>query len=402
MNKTENFQVPAGFRCAGVTAGLKKSGLRDLALVVTDRPAVAAGVYTQNVIRAASIDWNRSITPTDQFRGLVVNSGNANACTGAQGVADNRAMAGELAKHIGAVDTQVCVLSTGVIGRLMPMPVVLNGIQSAISKLGCEPVNFDAASRAIMTTDKFSKTAHSTISVGGFDSRISAMAKGAGMIGPNMATMLSVMMTDVLLKPNDAKGLLQRVADRSFNCISVEGHTSTNDALLLVASGAASESRSPLSGNALDQFEAELTRLAIELATQIPSDGEGATHLIAIEVTGATNRTDADRIARSIANSALVKTAILGGDPNWGRIVSAAGYCGVQFDPLEVSLQINGIELFRAGTPIPFEAKHVSDAIKSKFETQIQLRVGFGPGAAQHWTSDLTVDYVRFNSEYTT
>jgi glutamate N-acetyltransferase / amino-acid N-acetyltransferase len=402
MNKMEGFQLPQGFRCAGVTAGLKKSGLSDLALIVTDQPAVAAGVYTQNVIRAASIDWNRSITPTNQFRGLVVNSGNANACTGAQGIADNQAMAAELAKHIGAFDSQICVLSTGVIGRLMPMPTVLAGIQSAVSCLGRESVHFDAASRAIMTTDKFCKTSHSTIVLGGSEMRIAAMAKGAGMIGPNMATMLSVMLTDALLRPDAARDLLQRVADRSFNCISVEGHTSTNDALILVASGASRDRHQPLNGSDLDQFEAELTRLAIELATQIPSDGEGATHLISIEVTGASNHADADRIARSIANSALVKTAILGGDPNWGRIVSAAGYCGVQFDPVEVSLRINGIELFRAGTPIPFEAKQVSEAIQNKFETQIQLWVGTGSGSAQHWTSDLTVDYVRFNSEYTT
>jgi glutamate N-acetyltransferase/amino-acid N-acetyltransferase len=401
MNEQPSFKLPAGFQYAGITAGLKKSGLSDLALVVADRPAVAAGVYTQNLIRAASIDWNRSITPTTDFRGLVVNSGNANACTGVQGIEDNRAMAAALARQIGAVDQQICVLSTGVIGRLMPMPMVLEGIQLAVSSLGRDPKHFEAASRAIMTTDRFCKTAHATLAVGGVEARISAMAKGAGMIGPNMATMLSVLTTDAALDAKTSQGILRRVADRSFNCISVEGHTSTNDALLLIASGAA-PSRHPLSGEDLDRFENELTKLAIKLATQIPRDGEGATHLIAIEVFGAASSGDADKIARAIANSALVKTAILGGDPNWGRVVSAAGYCGVRFDPSEVSLHINGFELFRAGTPIAFDARQISEAIKNQFETSIQLRVGSGSASAQHWTCDLTVDYVRFNSEYTT
>jgi glutamate N-acetyltransferase/amino-acid N-acetyltransferase len=231
------------------------------------------------------------------------------------------------------------------------------------------------------------------------------MAKGAGMIGPNMATMLAILMTDAKLTPEIAQPMLQRIADRSFNCISVEGHTSTNDALLLVASGSvrAELDRSDLEeAGFVSTLESELTRLAIELATKIPSDGEGATHLIEIQVTGADTDSDADRIARSVANSALVKTAILGGDPNWGRIVSAAGYCGVAFEPAKVSLHLNGFELFRAGTPVPFNAKEVSDSIRSNFSTRVDLKIGNGDGNAKHWTSDLTIDYVKFNSEYTT
>jgi glutamate N-acetyltransferase / amino-acid N-acetyltransferase len=416
--------LPLGFRWAGVTAGLKKSGLSDLALVTTDAPAVAAGVYTQNVIRAASIDWNRAITPTAHFRGLVINSGNANACTGEQGIADNRAMAGSLTEPLSAAVDQILVLSTGVIGHLLPMPKVVAGIEKGVRNLGRSFVHFEAASQAIMTTDRFRKTALSSFEVDGQTIRIAAMAKGAGMIGPNMATMLAVMMTDAKLTPGIAQAMLTRIATRSFNCISVEGHTSTNDALLLIASGNVSsriernnfdsEHRaSPafvenrLESEAMEEkvlalLEAQLTRVAVELATKIPADGEGATHLINIRVSGAASDAEADRMARSIANSPLVKTAILGGDPNWGRIVSAAGYCGVAFNPAEVSLHLNAFELFRAGTPLPFEASTVSQSIKSNFETEIDLRVGEGRGSAQHWTSDLTIDYVKFNSEYTT
>jgi glutamate N-acetyltransferase/amino-acid N-acetyltransferase len=276
-----------------------------------------------------------------------------------------------------------------------------------VSNLGRSFEHFEAASHAIMTTDRYPKTALASFEIGGSTVKIAAMAKGAGMIGPNMATMLAIMMTDANLTPEIAQSMLTRIANRSFNCISVEGHTSTNDALLLISSGASLaeghlDGSEVLNGDALARIESELTRLAIELATKIPSDGEGATHLIHISTSGASSDSDADRIARSIANSALVKTAILGGDPNWGRIVSAAGYCGVTFNPVELSLQLNGIELFRAGTPLPFDASQVSHSIKSNFETRIELCVGTGTGQARHWTSDLTIDYVKFNSEYTT
>ncbi len=194
--------------------------------------------------------------------------------------------------------------------------------------------------------------------------------------------------------------MLQRVADRSFNRVSVEGHTSTNDAMLLLASG--DNDSSKLSTSELADFESELTEICIELAKQLPADGEGASHLIAITMAGAADDGDAEQIARSIAQSALVKTAIAGADPNWGRIVSAAGYAGVRFAPEELTLSINGFELFRKGTPVDFDTRAVSDSIRSNFETRLELSVGSGSGSAQHWASDLTVEYVRFNSEYHT
>ena len=395
-----SLHLPAGFRYAGVPCGIKPSGKPDLMLIVTDQPATAAGVYTQNVVRAASIDWNRTVTPTDQARAVVCNSGNANACTGTKGADDNRAMAAHVAEATGANDNQVCVLSTGVIGHLLPMDCVSAGIADAAEKLTAGEEAFSAASQAILTTDNGPKTVTTTFMIEGQPVTIAGMAKGAGMIGPNMATMLGIITTDASLTPALAQELLTDAADQSFNCISVEGHTSTNDALILLASGASPADLS--SESAIESFRAELVKLCIELATKIPADGEGATHLIDIEVTGAADDRDADKIARAIAGSNLVKTAITGGDPNWGRITSAAGMCGVKFPADKLSLAINGVEIFRSGQPLAFDAAGLSQQITGNFETQIHVSVGDGSGRNRHWTSDLTVDYVNFNSLYTT
>ncbi len=394
------MSLPIGFQFAGICCGLKPSGNLDMAVVATRDPCVAAGVYTQNVVRAASIDWNRAITPSDDFRGLVINSGNANACTGLQGSQDNQQMAVELAKAIHANPDQCGVLSTGVIGEMLNMQKVVPGIVSAVAQLGASRGDFDLASRAILTTDKSCKTAQSILELNAAEIRIAAMAKGAGMIGPNMATMLAVILTDAELDSASAQLLLERVVAKSFNCISVEGHTSTNDAVILLASGASKAGR--LGTSELRELEAELTSTCVDLAKMIPADGEGASKLISISIDGAANDESADAIARCIAQSALVKTAVSGCDPNWGRIVSAAGYSGVHFDPEKSSLRVNGFELFRNGTPVEFKAGEVSEAIRTAFETTIEFSIGTGPGSAQHWTSDLTVDYVRFNSEYHT
>ena len=226
------------------------------------------------------------------------------------------------------------------------------------------------------------------------------MCKGAGMIGPNMATMLAIVLTDAALTPADAQRVLAAAADESFNCISVEGHMSTNDTMLLLASGAAAST--PLAGADLEIFQQALTETSIELCKQIPDDGEGATHLICITVNGCKTRDEARRIAQTIANSALVKTAIAGGDPNWGRIVSAAGYAGVPFDPTGVDLAITGHPIFAQGTPLPFDAKTVSRAIKDQRDTNVVLTFREGAASIRFWTSDLTVDYVKFNADYTT
>ena len=395
-----NVVLPLGFKYSGVKCGIKESGALDLAIISTDKNSVAAGVYTQNIVRAASIEWNEAITPTNQFRALVINSGNANACTGKQGATDNQQMAAQVADLVGAAAEQVCVLSTGVIGHPLPMEKISPGIAQAASEADSTRDKFELASQAILTTDKGPKTVTKSVTFGDKKVQLASIAKGAGMIGPNMATMLAVMTTDAQLSPDVAQELLAQAADKSFNRISVEGHTSTNDAMLMICTG---DSGVEVSQPAeINQFAAALNDACIELAKQIPADGEGSTHLVTIEVSGAQTDRDADQVARTIAASALVKTAITGADPNWGRIVSAAGYAGVPMEVEQTDLRLNGHYVFRGGRPIEFDAQTVSGSMADNFETLIQLKIGSGSGSATHWTSDLTVDYVRFNSEYTT
>jgi glutamate N-acetyltransferase/amino-acid N-acetyltransferase len=401
------IHVPLGFRFAGLHAGIKKNPQKeDFTLVHCPDGAVAAGVYTQNLVFAAPVALDRARTPSADIRVLAVNSGNANACTGERGLADAHAMARAAAAAVGASEQQALVMSTGVIGVFLPMDKIAAGATAAAAKLGGDEAAFLAAARGILTTDKGMKIASRSLQLGGREVRLAGMCKGAGMIGPNMATMLGIVTTDAALAPVDAQTALRAAVDESFNCISVEGHMSTNDTVLLLSSGKgggpAGASPSPLTGSDLANFTTGLRDLCIELAKQIPDDGEGASHLITIEVQGARTREDARRIAQTIANSALVKTAVAGGDPNWGRIVSAAGYAGVPFNPAGVGLVVNGHRLYEGGAPVAFDAKTVSAAIKGSRETSIVLTLREGPASLRFWTSDLNVDYVRFNADYTT
>ncbi len=394
------MNLPSGFKFSGVSCGIKASGKKDIALITSDVPAVAAGVYTQNVVRAASIDWNRQITPTDHLSAIIVNSGNANACTGEEGFRNNQKMAFETANAIDCTSGQVCIMSTGVIGQQLPMDLVAKGIKRAGNELGSGDSDFDSACEAILTTDKGTKTAFRSFEFEGETVRLAGMAKGAGMIGPNMATMLGIVVTDASLTPPVAQDILKRVADKSFNCISVEGHTSTNDSLVLMANG---QSPAPMKHwKALHAFTDSLTELCVELATQIPADGEGASHLISIKVSGAENDADADTVARSVAMSNLVKTAVAGADPNWGRITSAAGLTSVRFEPDELCLSINGSSIFEKGQPVAFDEQKLSQSMAENFEAKVEIRIGSGAGEAMHWTSDLNEAYVKFNSLYTT
>ena len=399
------MKIPRGFKFGGLACGIKAPGKKDLALICTQQPAVAAGVYTQNVVCAASIDWNRSITPSAEFRAVVVNSGNANACTGQQGAKDNQTMAGLVAQSLStdAVSVKlesVAVLSTGVIGHALPMDALSTGIAAVSDSVGDSQQSFIDAAEAIMTTDQGRKVASREVQIGGESIAVVGLAKGAGMIGPNMATMLGVICTDANVRLDQAAAMIKSAADRSFNRISVEGHTSTNDALILICSGQAGNSIENESD--LSILQQAIDQVCLETAKLIPADGEGATHLVEIQISGANSDADAERIARTIAGSNLVKTAITGADPNWGRIVSAAGYAGVPMGLSQTRLELNGFPIFDQGEPLTFDAKQVSDAIKNSFETTVSLVVGAGAGKAIHWTSDLTVDYVRFNSEYTT
>ena len=400
------MQLPKGFRFAGVSAGIKsRAGAKDVTLIVSDTPCTAAGVYTTNLIVAAPVVLSRSRTPSANIRGIVVNSGNANACTGQQGDLDaaemTRLAAANLPQELHAHAEDFLVMSTGIIGRKLPMAKIQSGIEQAAKHLGNTQAHFLDACDGIMTTDAFRKTAHRSIRSSKGSHSIVGMCKGAGMIGPKMATMLAIVVTDAPIDAIVAQRILQAAANRSFNCISVEGHMSTNDSLVLLAQ-APSKSVEALNDTELADFEAALTELCIELAKKIPDDGEGATHLIEICIKGANTQADADAIARNIALSNLVKTAITGGDPNWGRIVSAAGYAGVPIQPKRTALKINGLPLFDAGEPLAFDAKQVSESIRASKLTLIELDVGLGPGSATHWTTDLNTEYVRFNSEYTT
>jgi len=398
--------LPLGFRFAGVPSSIKsRPGARDVTLIVSDRPCVAAGVYTTNQIVAAPVVVSRSRTPSKSIRGVVVNSGNANACTGIRGYQDAIEMSRLAASAIDPTGSltpeQFVVMSTGVIGRFLPMDKVKSGIHSAAKELAATEQGFLNACDGILTTDIARKVAERKFEIGSSPTHIVGMCKGAGMIGPKMATMLAILITDAPLEPAQAQRLLQSVANKSFNCISVEGHMSTNDTLVMLAAQPTAECPALQGADEL-LFAKHLCELAIELAKKIPDDGEGATHLIEIRIAGANTDADADAVARNIALSNLVKTAITGGDPNWGRIVSAAGYAGVPIRPDFTALKINGIPLFDKGEPLPFDASAVSRSIKATKLTEIDLQVGLGPGAATHWTTDLNTEYVRFNSEYTT
>jgi glutamate N-acetyltransferase/amino-acid N-acetyltransferase len=393
-------RLPQGYQAAGVYSGVKRNPDKlDLSLIVSERPAVAAGVFTQNLVFGAPVKLNRERTPSDSIRAVVINSGVANACTGAQGEADARSMATKVAQVCRYDDQQVLVMSTGVIGELLPMEKICAGIEAAAAQLRSDEAALIAAAQGMMTTDTRHKICSREFELDRMMG-ITGVAKGAAMIGPNMATMLSVVMTDAPISIDDAQAGLKEAVDESFNCISVDGHMSTSDTVLLLANGAAGGE--VLSGSALSKFQATLVEVCESLAQSIPADGEGATHLVTIEVHGCRTRGEAVEIARTVADSPLVKTAVAGNDPNWGRIVSAAGYAGVAFDPRKVSLLVNGMLLYEHGTPREFDKAAASASIKAKRDTSIVLLFEEGEASARFWTTDLTAEYVRLNADYHT
>lgn len=396
----QDTKLPRGFRFAGVKCGVRPDRDRlDLALVVSDRPATAAGVFTQNRVCAAPVIVCRERLPTDDARGFVVCAGNANACTGEQGLADAHEMAAAAANQVGCDERQMLVASTGVIGRMLPMPKINSGIEMAAEVLCSTPGAFRDVTQAIMTTDTRSKVVFRSMKAGGGEIRIAGFAKGAAMIGPNLATMLAFVLTDAGTEPVHLQDALVRAADRSFNCVTVEGHTSTNDSLIVMANGA---SEKQLSGADVEQFDSILAEVCTDLAKMIAGDAEGAKHMVTVEVEGLASDDDARRIAKTVAESALVKTAIYGGDPNWGRFVSAAGYAGVHFEESELSCWLGDIQLYAEGAPLPFDASTASAYLKTNRDVTVRLRFSIGSGRCTFWTCDLTPEYVRLNGEYTT
>lgn len=390
------WPIPDGYRFAGVVSRLRSEpDRRDLALIVSDRPAACVGVFTQNRVSAAPVQLCRERLPRADARGVVICSGNANACTGEQGYRDACRMAELVAVHLGCSAEQILVASTGVIGRPLPMPILEVGIPVAVDRLEHSSQAVDDAAHAILTTDTVIKVADRTLGRG---IHLLGIAKGAAMIGPNLATMLAFLVTDAAIDVDNLQMVLRRAADHSFNRISVEGHTSTNDTVLLFANG----SGPPLSGPSLAEFAAAVEDVCIELAKAIARDAEGAQHFVTIQVEGCRNESEAVTLAKAVAHSALVKAAIYGADPNWGRIVSAAGYAGVAFAESDLSLWLGDLLLYRQGTPMPFDAAAASAYLRQHREVTIRIKLSSGSGSCTFWTCDLTPDYVRLNADYTT
>jgi len=390
--------APAGFRAAGIAAGIKANGALDLALVASDLPARAAAVFTTNKAVAAAVIVSREHLAASggTVRAIVVNSGCANACTGEAGLAAARAMTTDTARLVGCHAEQVLVASTGVIGVQLPLEKIRAGIPQAFNALAAD--QGPSAARAIMTTDPFPKEAATKITLGGRDVVVGGMAKGSGMIEPMLATMLGFVTTDAAAAPALLDRALREAVDESFNAITVDGDCSTNDCVMLMANGA--------SGVMIDEatypaFVEGLTAVCRELALGIVRGGEGATKLVTVRVTGAASPGDARRAAKVIANSLLVKTAIHGGDPNWGRLICAAGRAGVAFDQSRAAVTIGSTVLFEHGQPFDDRAPEAAEYLKGK-ELSVGVDLGAGSAESTVWTCDLSAEYVRINADYRT
>lgn len=387
---------PAGFRAAGLHCGIKREK-PDLALLVSEVPASVAGVFTTNKVKAAPVRYTQAAVAGGRAQAVVVNSGNANACTGEAGLADAAEMARLAGAALGIDPGLVLVASTGVIGVPLPMEAIRGGIPRAARALAPEGTS---AAEAIRTTDRFAKTAAVRLDIGGVPVTIGGMAKGAGMIHPNMATTLGFLTTDAALPPAVLRLALTRAIADSFNSITVDGDTSTNDSVLLLANGRAGGP--PITnGSELKRFTAGLTAVASELAKMVVRDGEGATRLVAIEVSGAISDAEAHQAAMTVANSLLVKTALHGGEPNWGRILAALGRAGVEMAEEKTDVLFGELEVVRGGLGVPGVWNAAASALEAK-EITVKIRLGIGGGAARVWTCDLSEEYVRINGSYTT
>jgi glutamate N-acetyltransferase/amino-acid N-acetyltransferase len=401
---TGGVATAKGFRAAGISAGIKATKRLDLALVVSDAPATAAAMFTQNLVQAAPVLVCKEHLQKSGgvVRAIVVNSGCANACTGDVGMADARAMAAETARLVGCPVEQVLVASTGVIGVNLPMDKLRSGIPQAFGALS--GAQGPQAAQAIMTTDPFPKESCTAIMIGGRTVTIGGMAKGSGMIGPDMsphaphATMLAFVTTDAAVPQPLLSRALAEVVDETFNAITVDGDTSTNDAVMLLANGA---SGATIGEAEYASFANALRAVCLELALGIVRGGEGATKLVTVNVTGAASREDARRTAKAIANSLLVKTAIHGGDPNWGRLIAVAGRAGVAFNPSRARVTIGSVVLFEQGRPYDERAADAAEYLKRK-ELAISVDLGAGSAASTVYTCDLSAEYVRINAEYRT
>lgn len=393
----KDFTVP-GFRAAGISCGVKKSGKKDLALITSDLPASVAAVYTTNKVKAAPVVYDMRRTRKGHSRGIVVNSGNANACTGPEGYQDAGAMAKAGEKALGLKSGQMLVSSTGVIGVPLPVDRITRAMDEVTSKLS--PDGFSDAAEAIMTTDAFPKKARATFKVGRKAVTVLGIAKGAGMICPDMATMLAFFTTDAAVSPAVLRKVLREAVDKTFNSIIVDNDTSTNDMAVAFANGASGAGPLAPGRPGYRRFVDAFGEVAGKLARMIVSDGEGATRFVEVRVEGAASGTDAKRAARTISTSMLVKTALFGGDPNWGRIIAALGRAGIRLNPDKVEIALNGVNVVKDGVDTGAEAR-AAKAIDAP-EVEVVVKLDLGRGTATVWTTDLSYEYVKINSQYRT
>jgi len=407
---------PKGFRAGGAYAGIKTRKVNDVGVLACDTLATAAAAFTTNKVFAAPIAVGRQHAADGKLRGLVINSGNANACTGKRGLQDANEMCALAAAQLKCKPADILPGSTGIIGHHLPMAKVRRGIVEASQNLGNSSEHSIAFNDAILTTDTRRKFAAARLKLGKQTITLTGICKGAGMIGPRLAlaqarrsggvkpqgrhaTMLAYILTDAQVSAPALRKLLQPAVNKSFNSVTIDDHTSTNDTAVLLASGASSGKINTIA--AAKTFLDALTELCQSLAQQIAADGEGATKVVRIDVTRAKTDRDADLISRSIANSPLVKCAMHGNDPNWGRIVSAAGMCGASFDPDRATLTLQGVEVFRRGQPVPFDPATVSELLAAK-EVVVKLDCGHGKSSHTLWTCDLSKEYVTINADYHT
>jgi glutamate N-acetyltransferase / amino-acid N-acetyltransferase len=398
-----------GFRAGTAACGIKAftagasaipRGQRDdLCVVYSAYPCDAGGVFTTNKVKSASVVIDQLHLQRNRVQALTINSGNANACTGAQGFRDALLMAKLSADRLDLDPDQVLVSSTGVIGRYLPMDAIKPGIAEACASLSAE--GGEAAARAIMTTDTVPKTAQLDINVAGKAVRVGGMCKGSGMIHPNMATMLAYVTTDAAVEPGFLAAVTKSVADRSFNQVTIDGDSSTNDSFLILANGAAGNEPVRAGTAEAEHLVEALVEVARELSRSIARDGEGATRLITVRVEDATSDAEARTAARAVASSSLVKTAVHGGDPNWGRIVCALGYSGAELALDRLQLSVGGLVVFERGAGVDVDLAAVRRAFEQP-EIEIVATLGLGEGKAEAWGCDLSEEYVRINADYTT
>ncbi len=391
--------APEGFLAGGLHCGIKKDGGLDLAIVHSERPAAIAGMFSKNLVTAAPVIYSKTVVENGLARSIVVNSGNANSVTGEQGMLDARTMAGKTAECLGVEPSEVAVASTGTIGVKLPIGTIVYGIGKLALSLSRD--GGDDAARAIMTTDTFAKSVAVKVPLSGGEIVIGGMTKGAGMICPDMATMLAFVTTDAKVEPAFLSRALETAVETSFNSITVDGDCSTNDTVLLIANGAADSVAIDRLSEDYHAFRAGLRHVCGRLAEMIVRDGEGATSLVRIHVVGAIEWADARRIAKAIGNSLLVKTAIFGNDANWGRIIMAAGNAGVEIVPDVIDIRIGDIMMLEAGDPQDFDEARATELLSQK-EVDITVDLHMGAESATVLACDLSYDYVKINASYRT